>query len=153
MKQLAPISLSLLLTVFDHQCLHGTRYRLGAKAPSLSCDSADISAIDCSGESRYLLAKATEQKLIIPDGSVNQHSWCEAWNLTKADYLHVATALPWMIYICFIEPTGRHPGHVWLVHDGDTLESHGGVGVTSRRWSAPVLMRQVSACYELLAKP
>ena len=56
---------------------------------------------------------------------------------------------PNRLFIGFIQPAGGHPGHVWLIYKGKTLESHGGAGVSSRDWDTPILLSKASAAYEL----
>ncbi|MCW3053277.1 MAG: peptidase and in kexin sedolisin [Chthonomonadales bacterium] len=148
-----PISLAALLLVFAHM-VGRVKYLLGGKAPSLDCDTSQISEIDCSGFVRYAIAKATNQRLILPDGSAAQREWCERQGLRKVAYTNAATlADPSRIFICFI--TASHSGaigHVWILIGGKTYESHGGgVGVSSRAWNTPVLIGNVSACYEMPA--
>jgi hypothetical protein len=147
------IDLDLLQSVFDNMKGRVT-YSFGAKAPDLSMDSHGIAEIDCSGFVRYAIARATQQAVILPDGSSNQHDRCEAQGLHQlAHYSDVAYAAqdPSRLFIAFLDP---HPiGHVWLLRaDGQghvmTMESHGGRGVDSRPWNTRVLMH-ADACYEL----
>lgn len=159
MFNIEPINLALLETVFDRLQIRGVSYGLGAKAPSLDCDTSEIDRIDCSGWSRYGIAKATNQKLIIPDGSQNQREWCENSGLHRlGKYADVTYATPRRLFICFIKPdtNGCGPvGHVWFVSqlDGDsvpdTMESHGGVGINSRPWNTRVLKREAYSAFEL----
>jgi cell wall-associated NlpC family hydrolase len=150
LKDNQKIDLGMLRTVFTHMAINGTEYGLGAKAPSLTVDSINIHKIDCSGFTRYAIARATDQKLIIPDGSVNQHDWCEEQGLHKVDYPNVAIADDSRLFIAFIPPApSGHPGHVWFINGGNTMESHGGVGVSTRHWDNPILLHAVTACYEL----
>lgn len=124
-------------------------YLYGGKAPSLDCDTSLIHGIDCSGFARYILAKSTGQKLIVPDGSYAQNDWCDA-NLTKADYFGIQAYGYGRLFWCFY----RHAsgiGHTWLA-DGTlkkTLESHGHGGPSSRSILDPVLTSIVTSCYEL----
>jgi cell wall-associated NlpC family hydrolase len=145
-----PLDIALFMEVFDHLCIHGTTYKLGAKAPSLSCDTSLVSAIDCSGFVRYLLARASRQGLVIPDGSVNQHQWCREQGFPKVAYGGPSIATSKRLYLAFIEPVYEvRPGHVWFVYQGHTMESYGGQGVGSRAWNTPVLVRRVAGCYQL----
>ena len=131
---------------------YGCMYGLGAKAPSLDCDTSEIRMIDCSGFVRYAIAKATNQRLILPDGSVSQHHWCDANALHGLRYSSIAPNYgnQGKLYIAFINP--EPVGHVWLVHQGHTLESHGSAGPSSRPWNTPILAHGVSVCYELPVK-
>ena len=59
---------------------------------------------------------------------------------------------PTRLFICFIKPFTNgcgKVGHVWLAYMGESMESHGGVGVNSRRLSTGVLRREVFSAYEL----
>lgn len=151
------VSLALLEAV--HRNMAGrVRYGMGCKAPALDCDSHEITRIDCSGYVRYVLARATSQRLILPDGSWEQRAWCETRLRQLARYADVAYAKedPSRLFIAFIEPGAIGPGkagHVWLVLAGRTLESYGGVGVGSRPWDAWTLKRYASAAYELPVAP
>lgn len=158
---IAPIDLGKLETVFNHMALRGVAYGLGAKAPSMDCDSDKIERIDCSGFARYAIAKATGGELIIPDGSQNQRVWCDDMKLHRlARYSDVVYATPRRLFICFIKPFENgcgSVGHVWFVSqlDGDrdtmpdTMESHGGKGVDSRPWNTRVLKSEAFCAYEL----
>ena len=126
--------------------------QLGAKAPFLSCDTSVIHAIDCSGFSRYAVAKSTKQQTIIPDGSFYQRLWCEQQGLHKlSQYSDVqyAASDPSRVFICFIEPNSHESiGHVFFVCAGVTYESHGGIGVDSRAWDTQVLKDNTSETFE-----
>ncbi len=147
------VDLSLL-----HACYHGAQkagcvYLYDAKPP-VTADSSAVLQSDCSGMSRWLLARATQQGIIaagFPDGSSNQHDWCRAQGLHSVAYsdLHYTVNDPGRLFIAFEDP---HPiGHVWLIQAGDTIECHGprGAHLGGRRWNDPVLVRIVSACFEL----
>lgn len=149
---MTPISLKKLRATHRALIARGVRYGLGAKAPSMRTKPSEISRIDCSGEFRYLIAQATDQKLIIPDGSWNQRKWFEDNDFKQVPYVEVAKADPHRLFAAFITAgvngCGR-VGHVWLVNDGSTLESYGGHGVGSRKWSVKTLVNQVHECFEL----
>jgi hypothetical protein len=59
-----------------------------------------------------------------------------------------------MVYVCFCRAGSRGEtiGHVWLVHNGFTFESHGGVGPNSRPFNTPILSHIVTDVY-VLGKP
>lgn len=145
------INIPLLLAVF-HNMEGRVTYSLGGKADALNEDSHDIDEIDCSGFVRYAVAKATNSAVIMPDGSSVQHDWCDNQGLHKlAQYSNVQYGKddPNRLFIGFIQPAGGHPGHVWLIYKGKTLESHGGAGVSSRDWDTPILLSKACAAYEL----
>jgi hypothetical protein len=110
----------------------GIGYQLGAKASDLMAYPPDYSDIDCSGWVRAAVAYATRGRTVLPDGSVNQHDWCDRTGLKVSS--RAALLLPdgW-VRIAFLVPSARHPiGHVFLCHRGRTLESWGGHGPGSR---------------------
>lgn len=162
---LTPVDLDLLDTVFARLAHRGIPYRLGGKIP-LDSDTSDpriARGVDCSGFTRYALAKATNGALVIPDGSWNQHDWCRKQALHRlAQYSDVTQADPSRLFIAFINTEPGRVGHVWLIHRAQTsgidwkeippttLESHGGRGVDSRPWNTRILLRLVSECFELL---
>lgn len=156
-----PISLDTLNLVYGRLSARHIKYKLGAKAPSLIADTTDyrfLDGIDCSGFVRYALAKASDQKVILPDGSFNQLSWAQNQGLHKLDnYKDVVYGDPTRLFLCFIKAadTKEGIGHVWLVHkssDKDiprTMESYGGCGVGSRPWFASPLRHRCHYAYEL----
>lgn len=146
------LDLSLFLLVFDHLHHHvddgdQTKYKWGAKAPSLTADTSTIDLLDCSGFSRYAVARASNQAIIMPDGSEMQRDWCTAQGLTRVPYVQKTFQDNYEgLCIAFIERGATR--HVWFVHEGETYEcspSVGGVG--SRIWSSGVLRRNVTDCF------
>ena len=157
----AKIDLVKLESDFAQLERQGVRYRLGGKAPSMSCEPAKIKSIDCSGYVRWALARASNQKLIIPDGSQMQREWAEK-NLREVKYSDAAAYMTdKRLFIAFIKPFARNCGnigHVWLLaryNDGNngtkagTMESHGGRGANSRDWNYRTLIREVYSCWEI----
>lgn len=126
------------------------RYDLGGKAADLEADSHAITEIDCSGFVRFCLYRAVDGAFSFPDGSVNQHEWCEKHWRKLGQYGDVQYAAndTSRLFVAFLAPHDGHPGHVFFICGGRTLESHGGAGVDSRRWDTGILMR-ASACYEV----
>jgi hypothetical protein len=59
---------------------------------------------------------------------------------------------PKRLFIAFIAAHDGHPGHVWLVRLGRTLESCGSHGVSSREWDVSVLKNSCCAAYELVTE-
>lgn len=142
------LDVNKLVEVFDHMHLKPTPYVWGEKAPSMTCDSSEIKGIDCSGFSRYAICKASDGVTDIGDGSQQQMEWFEG-NPNNATEYRKAGLTKDRLFIAFIKAANGHPGHVWFVLNGFTMESHGGVGVSSRVWDTPVLMRGVAKCYLL----
>lgn len=145
---MTPIPLQKLHGIFDS--LAHVQYGLGDKA-AMSEPASSIRTIDCSGVVRYALSNATNGVVKIPDGSWYQRQWCER-NLKEVPYATVAGAGADRLFIAFmtagVNGVGR-TGHVWLIHDGKTLESYNGRGVGSRHWDTQVLLKGVHKCFEL----
>lgn len=114
----------------------GVRYGLGSKAPSLTAvPGRDFGAIDCSGFVRWALYQASDGRLKLPDGSVNQQDWVRANNYKKSD-IEAGKLADGRVRIAFMSPSdGGGVGHVALVLNGKTLESHGGKGPNRRAWT------------------
>jgi hypothetical protein len=122
-------------------------YHLGGKA-AFKTNPANIHAIDCSGFVRYFMYHATNGSLIMPDGSWIQNDWCKKQQYERVEYATAAYSDGWL-RIAFIQPQKGHPGHVWLILNGKTLESHGGKGPDRRSWDTHVLKAGVHDCYKL----
>jgi hypothetical protein len=180
--RIAKVDLNTLERDFAQLERQGVAYGLGAKAEGsfyegvrwnphstgqLSTPLTTVKHLDCSGFVRYALYRATEGKLIIPDGSQVQREWCE--RQAAAKLLHKASKYEntnkyltkERLFIAFIKPWTNGCGaigHVWLIGQFDkdisaeTIESYGGPGVGSRPWNARKLLREVYSVYELPAK-
>jgi hypothetical protein len=112
-------------------------YGLGAKLPHHGAvPGSDFQQVDCSGFVRELIWLSTTPPLNFPDGSVVQHEWVQAHQLPTST-IAAATANDGVVRIAFLRPqdSPKGIGHVVLVHNGRTLESHGGVGPDSRPWT------------------
>lgn len=141
-------------TVADCRARHVT-YLMGGKPNQLAASPLDVSGIDCSGFFRYLLFHMTLAALgsgfVVPDGSGNQNDWCAGRGFKHGDhdhYLAVAGLQDNILRAAFCRSEDGHPyGHVWLVLNGVTYESHADIGPSSRAWDAPVLDRIVSDVY------
>lgn len=125
--------------------LHGVTYSLGAKANPLSQQAGSIAALDCSGFVRWALYHAsllwkTGMPLVIPDGSVQQHDWCDAQRMESCPIAEGKQS-DGILRIAFLSPKdGGGVGHVMLIQDGFTLESHGHKGPDRRRWLSQTFM-------------
>lgn len=128
-----PVSLPRLLEVTQTMISHGTSYKLGAKAASLTMAPGNIGRIDCSGYVRYALFQASGLRL--PDGSVVQHDWIKEQGFKKSS-VDAGKLADGALRIAFLSPAaGGGVGHVMLIFGARTLESHGGVGVSRRAWN------------------
>ena len=113
-------------------------YGLGAKVPFPNAvPGRDFQRIDCSGFVREAICRSTvPRSRAFPDGSVNQHDWVLARGYAK-DTVASGLANDGAVRIAFLRPqdTRSGIGHVVLIHNGATLESHGGVGPDTRPWT------------------
>jgi hypothetical protein len=138
----APPELALDSTAaldFLNSCMHSSprvKYGLGAKvSPHGAKPGTDFKRVDCSGFVRESIWRATTPHFNFPDGSVVQHDWIRDKGFersTRAD----AFLKDGKVRIVFLRPqdTPSHIGHVALVHNAKTLESHGSFGPNSRGW-------------------
>ena len=111
-------------------------YGLGAKVPFYhAVPGRDFTKVDCSGFVREAILEATEKAIPFPDGSVVQHDWVQArhYPLSSVD---AAKASDQKVRIAFLSPTPapKHIGHVVLIYQARTLESHGHHGPDFRPW-------------------
>jgi hypothetical protein len=111
-------------------------YGLGAKVPFYhAVPGRDFTKVDCSGFVREAILEATEKAVPFPDGSVVQHDWVKArqYPLSSVD---AAKTSDQKVRIAFLPPSAspEHIGHVVLIYQARTLESHGHHGPDSRPW-------------------
>ncbi len=147
------INLRVLQATMTALQLSDVRYHLGAKAQKLNVPPSAIRAIDCSGLIRYLVYRATDPALTIPDGSWKQREWAED-HLQKIQYGMISRPSEGQVklYLATLDPNNGHAGHIWFVrtdppHDPFTFESHGGRGPNSRPWNTPILRTEVDHCF------
>jgi len=165
---MTPVNKNALISITAQLERRGVTYGYGAKADDksanprstgqLSTPPDTIDQIDCSGFTRYILFQAAGWR--VPDGSQDQRQWFEDNGFTKLSSYSVvnngvgAEAL----YIAFIKPNTNgcgSVGHVWFVYkpndntDAETFESHGGIGVDSRRWNTTVLFAEAFEAFAL----
>jgi hypothetical protein len=125
---------------FLQACMHSTprvTYGLGAKVPFHGAvPGRDFKAVDCSGFVRELIWRATTPHKSFPDGSVVQHDWIRDHGFERSTP-QAALNQDGVIRIAFLRPqdSPSRIGHIVLVHNARTLESHGGVGPDSRAWT------------------
>jgi hypothetical protein len=125
---------------FLDACMHSTprvTYGLGAKVPFHGAiPGRDFKAVDCSGFIRELIWRATTPHKSFPDGSVVQHDWIRDHGFERSTPQD-ALNQDGVVRIAFLRPqdSPSRIGHVVLVHNARTLESHGGVGPDSRAWT------------------
>jgi hypothetical protein len=80
--------------------------------------------------------RATEPAVPFPDGSVVQHEWVSGHGFKKCD-VEAGKLFDNKARIAFLAPqdSPSEIGHVTLIYNGWTLESHRGVGPDSRPWT------------------
>jgi cell wall-associated NlpC family hydrolase len=130
------LDVALLLTLSERTTKDGNQYRLGGKAPSLDADSATIGriGIDCSGYVRWILHRATGNRLVIPDGSWHQAEWAEATGL-KTSTILAGSATDGRVRLAYMKPLSQGGvGHIALIHNARTIESSGKRGPGRRPW-------------------
>lgn len=130
------IDIPLLLTLSARTTREGNQYRLGGKAPSLDADSSVVAriGIDCSGFVRWILYRATNNRLVIPDGSWYQRDWVEGVGF-KESTVFAATLRDNRIRLAYMKPlTPKGIGHIALVHNALTIESSSKRGPGRRPW-------------------
>lgn len=135
-------------------------YGLGSKPSRLSLSPAELVAdrappagIDCSGFVRWILYRASGGKVKIPDGSWNQRDHfrelARRASLPASPYATCGLHDGVLRVAGFTKSERVSVGHIWLVHDGQTAESHGGKGVNRRPWDQRSLVRLATWCYPL----
>ena len=112
----------------------GVRYALGAKVPNDdSIPGRDFATVDCSGFVRAAVHRATDPVVPLPDGSVVQQDWVRAkgYAFSSVPDGMLSDA---KVRIAFLNPqdSPQGIGHVVLICNGSTAESHGGVGPDAR---------------------
>jgi cell wall-associated NlpC family hydrolase len=125
------------------------KYIFGAKPALGDIPGLGFFSSDCSGFVRWLIHGATHGQVKMPSGSWYQQAWVKKEGYKKTSYLLHAGLHDNRLRIAFINPKNGIPGHVWLVINGQTIESYGGHGAGRRKWDTPVLLKNVDACYVL----
>lgn len=134
-----PLDVSKARAFLD-ACTHAAPrvgYGLGAKVPFHGAvPGQDFKTVDCSGFVREVIWRATDPHRNFPDGSVVQHDWIRDRNFARSTP-DAALQQDGIVRIAFLRPqdSSNRIGHVVLVHNARTLESHGGTGPDSRAWT------------------
>ncbi len=124
---------ALLRNIVAKQIAGNWKYALGAKIPLDLATIPIAGETDCSGEVRYLIHRCAG--VDIPDGSANQHEWVRA-NGFKASSIEAGRLQDGGVRVAFLTPAdGGGIGHVALIMNGATFESHGGKGPDTRPWT------------------
>ena len=156
---LQPVDLTILNDLFEHMEIRGVPYIWGGKANNdlgnpghaknggLGTDSINIVGLDCSGFTQFAIYRGTEGKVVVPEGSVEQRDWASTHLKLAGSYNAVNNGEG--LYWSFFAPHGDRPGHTWMTRQNWTRESKGGIGIYSRPWNHPTLVRRVEATYIL----
>ncbi len=134
-----PIDAAKLLD-FLHACTNSTPrvvYGLGKKiAKDSDQPGKDFKQVDCSGFVRAGIRRSTTPKLAFPDGSVVQHDWVRDQGYPR-ETIADGMKTDGHIRIAFLSPADSpvHIGHVVVIINAKTIESHGGAGPDSRAWT------------------
>ena len=106
-------------------------------------EGTEAKRVDCSGFSRWALYHLSGDKVAVPDGSVQQHQWFHANGFDTCPVAdgHLTDGA---LRIFFLPPVGKEAGHVMLVFNGMTYESHGSAGPSSRSWGSQPFMHSCS---------
>ncbi len=134
---------------FRLSTLWGVRYKFGAKFDSISVEHPMGRRVDCSGYIRWLVLHGSNGELLLPDGSVNQHAFILQQGFPMREYSKALLNASGAVYINFFRPTKILAGHVWLLHNGKTMESHFGKGINSRSGQLLARMGRKVYCYRL----
>ena len=124
---------------FLQSCMTSTprvKYGLGAKvSPHGLVPGSGFKKVDCSGFVRETIWRSASH-FNFPDGSVVQHDWIKDNGYERSSRTD-ALLKDGKIRIAFLRPqdSASHIGHVALVHNAKTLESHGRVGPNARDWT------------------
>jgi hypothetical protein len=131
----------------------------GAGKVNLKTPVSNIKTLDCSGFVQYVIYQTTMNNTKISQGSSNQRDDIKALGCSMVSYKDTAKRMDGIVRIAFkktisvkvidpvtkkpqLDPTTKRPirkktqvGHVWLVINGKTFESKGGVGPTTLDWN------------------
>lgn len=157
----------LLVTLIKKTMDGHIPYKMGGKALSLDCDSSVLGedadgvmqGMDCSGYLRWLIYRITKGLVTIPDGSWNQRAWFQVQGFAPCNYSDCSRKDD-VLRIAFLNSENGEAGHVWLIVNSLTIESHGrskinGVwqdGPSRRPWNWKSLKNKVDYCFVLTSQ-
>jgi hypothetical protein len=132
MAKTIEVNRELLVELIKKTCDTKTiKYKMGTKC-KIDADSADIKQIDCSGFVRWLIYRISGFEMV--DGSFLQRLSLDNLGFQHCNYTDCAK-MDDVLRIAFITPEDGKAGHVFLVCNGQTVESYGGHGVGRRPWN------------------
>lgn len=148
------IDLAVLKRIHNRCVVSGNQYGFGDKVDiSAASDEVAGEDVDCSGYVRWLLYRATGNKFDIKDGSWIQHDYVRDLGF-KTSTIQAANLKDGALRIAFLAPGAlgpKRPGHVALILDDRTMESHSGTGPNSREWEPSRRWMALSKVYVLTA--
>lgn len=101
----------------------------------LSLEPGQFHAVDCSGYTRWLIWHASSGRVTFVDGSAQQHEQAEHAGFKRSS-VEAGKMRDGALRIAFLSPEdGGGVGHVALLLNGSTIESHGHHGPDSREWT------------------
>ena len=124
----------------------------GKVAHASSVPPEKVTELDCSGFVAYVLYHASNGGLVLHGrNSAGLADWCKEQGFAKEKgYAPLAAVQDNVLRLAYMPPPPKHKyGHVWLVHNGATLESHGGAGPDSRPWNEAILAKHATHLYKL----
>ena len=146
------VNIGKLIAYYGSCVAHAVKYGLGAKDPHPGTFPPRYGAIDCSGFVRTILAYATAGQSAtygMPDGSWMEDNWFKVQGFKPASYQDCANK-DGHVRVAIHRPNGRggdSTGHIWLVYNGESLESYGGHGPGRRPWDHQWFVDHVDDCY------
>ena len=145
---------ALLQNLHSRAIAEGNQYGFGSKV-DITSDSSEVRGelVDCSGYVRWLLYRATSNKFDIKDGSWIQHDYVKDLGF-KVSSIESANLKDGALRIAFLAPGALGSGaagHVALVLNDRTMESHSGTGPDGREWDTS--RRWMSLCRVYVLTP
>ena len=125
-----------------HQQLDSLKY--GHDKLKYGEDPAKITkntSIDCSAYVHYVLNRVTNGKIVIGRGPLCENSgsirdWAKKQGFASVKYSEQANLNDFILRLAYLPPKTKTTfGHIWLVLNSQTLESHGSKGVNRRKWN------------------
>jgi hypothetical protein len=148
------LDLGVLQRIHRRCVVSGNQYGFGSKVDiSDSSDEVAGEDVDCSGYVRWLLYRATGNKFDIKDGSWIQHDYIKDLGF-KQSTIQAANLKDGALRIAFLAPKALGPkaaGHVALILNDRTMESHSGTGPDSRDWDTDKRWMSLCRVYVLTA--
>ncbi len=132
------VNLQILVSWFEDCREAHVKYGLGAKADFHGQPPENIGAIDCSGAFResVWVASPENRRVEFTDGSVRQLAQVKSIGF-KPSTVESGKLKDGILRVAFLrqQDSLSKIGHVAMIHNAMTLESHGKVGPNRRPWT------------------